>query len=123
MKKHFLLMPVVIFTLLFTTCSLFTPILTISNNSSVDLYSATWNGTLFIRLDKGNKDECHVDPGSGYIFFKVWGSYDGIKEGRTQELVKVKDSEKKTFTFTDSTMVIGTGVTSKPLTLLEFTPK
>jgi len=119
MKKYNLLILVVIFALLFTTCALFTPYLTISNNSGVDIYSVIWNGTKFDGLDKGHKKEEQVDPGNGYIFFKKGYGFS-TREGRTQELVKVKDSEKKTFTFTDSTMVIGTGVNSKPTTLLEF---
>jgi len=136
MNKYFLLLLVIIFAMAFITCDL-QPTLTISNNSGVVLYNVKWNGTKFANVNESYEDNYikladkrshEVDSGSGYIFFNIVTGKNGYnnniyKQGRTQELIELGKNENKVFTFSDSTIVIGTNLNSTPMTLQEFAYK
>jgi hypothetical protein len=101
--------------------------LTISNNSSSDLVSCSWNGTQFgtrdpyyyrdndRHINHGEKSTENVDPGSGYIFFEF---PQGWKSGRSQELIILEKGESKTFVFLDSTVVVDQN--GKTYTLIDY---
>jgi len=135
MNKILLILEAIL-VLVFTTCDLKTT-LTISNNSGVELYYVKWNGKEFANVYEGysgshiklaDKRSHEVDSGSGYIFFNTSTSKnkygDNIyKQGRTRELIELGKGDNKTFTFSDSTIVIGTNLNSTPMTLQEFAYK
>jgi len=114
MKK--IIVVVIIVLLFFSGCNIEKTTLIISNNSSKTLTDIVWNGkkyqveykflnTNYIstgELNPGDTCTLEVDPGGGYIFFRI----SNFKDIRTQEMIILNKGETQIFYFLDSTDIV-----------------
>jgi hypothetical protein len=83
-------------------------VLKINNQSSKNLEELLWQsvyapGKHGTGINRGTSSTFNVEAGSGYIYFQIESNSTAF---RTYEMVIVENGETKTFTFTNSTVVV-----------------